>query len=347
VLSKFWFEIKKLYRRIRSVFVPVSAVPLISDSQASIDIINDKIKLLKGTNKNSIKSDAYQKYFDFLEKLGLREEFIITTTQDNLTLRGVSIQPILINDNNEKVVIFCHGVTNNRWSLFYTMHLALQRGYRIVSYDARNHGLSDKFSTSLGQTEACDLQDVINWVKERYEPIKIGLYGFSMGAATCLFWISFFGGAGNSEVAFAICEAPYGNVAEGIKEALGSGINYYWKEFFLTKIITEKLHSTREKLEKISPYLALPQQLPIKLLLVHGLQDVVINWRASFKLWYQLRKSEENKDKINLYFFRHADHGEVPFIGDYVPNSTRWKTRKRSSQYTFSGLFCNYLQKNL
>jgi len=41
------------------------------------------------------------------------------------------------------------------------MHLVLQRGYRVVTYDARNHGLSDKFSTSLGQTEACDLQDVI------------------------------------------------------------------------------------------------------------------------------------------------------------------------------------------
>src|SRR4051794_16241617 len=150
-----------MYKRIRSIFVPTPPTPSILDSKVSISIINDKIKLLKGTGKNSINTLAYQKYFDFLERLGLSEEFIITTTRDNLMLQGIIIRPILISENNRKVVIFCHGVTNNRWSLFYTMHLALQRGYQVVSYDARNHGLSEKFSTSLGQVEACDLQDVI------------------------------------------------------------------------------------------------------------------------------------------------------------------------------------------
>jgi len=67
------------------------------------------------------------------------------------------------------------------------MHLVLQRGYQVVTYDARNHGVSSKFSTSLGQAEACDLQDVIAYVRRKYQPKKIGLYGFSMGAATCLF----------------------------------------------------------------------------------------------------------------------------------------------------------------
>ncbi|CAG8440138.1 11515_t:CDS:2 [Ambispora leptoticha] len=65
--------------------------------------------------------------------------------------------------------------------------VVLQRGYCVVTYDARNHGVSSKFSTSLGQVEACDLQDIINYIKEEYQPEKIGLYGFSMGAATCLF----------------------------------------------------------------------------------------------------------------------------------------------------------------
>ena len=94
---------------------------------------------------------------------------------------------MLISKNNQKILIFCHGVTNNRWSLFYTMHLALQMGYQVISYDARNHGLSTKSYTSLGQSEASDLQDVINYVRKKYHPVKIGLYGFSMGATTCLF----------------------------------------------------------------------------------------------------------------------------------------------------------------
>jgi len=42
-------------------------------------------------------------------------------------------------------------------------------------------------------------------------------------------------------------------------------------------MIKETLHSSREKLERINPYLVLPQDLPVKLLLLHGLKDVVID----------------------------------------------------------------------
>ncbi|CAI2172094.1 12613_t:CDS:2, partial [Funneliformis geosporum] len=130
--------------------------PSIGDTETSISIVNEKIKLLKGTNKNSISLVKYQRYFDFHKKLGLYEEFTVLTIKDNLLLCGSIIKPIL-------------------------------RGYQVVSYDARNHGISSKFSTSLGQIEACDLQDVIAYVKREFQPEKIGLYGFSMGAATCLF----------------------------------------------------------------------------------------------------------------------------------------------------------------
>jgi hypothetical protein len=48
-----------------------------------------------------------------------------------------------------------------------------------------------------------------------------------MGAATCLFWTSYFAGGDNPEVVFAICEAPFDNFSEQLQRALGSGINYY------------------------------------------------------------------------------------------------------------------------
>jgi alpha-beta hydrolase superfamily lysophospholipase len=107
------------------------------------------------------------------------------------------------------------------------MHLALQIGYQIITYDARNHGLSEKSYTTLGRIEASDLQDVINYVRKRYRPKKIGLYGFSMGAATCLFWISKFASQRNSEVALVICEAPYDDFSKQLEFALGSGRNRY------------------------------------------------------------------------------------------------------------------------
>ncbi|CAG8677927.1 21361_t:CDS:2, partial [Racocetra persica] len=139
-------------RNIRRFFSPSVTAPSVADTQTSIEIINDKIKLIKGTNKNKINVVAYQKYFNFLEKLGLQENFRVITTYDELTLDVTLIRPLLINKNNNKL------------------------GYQVVSYDARNHGLSGKSATALGQIEACDLQDIITWVKEKYRPEKIGLY---------------------------------------------------------------------------------------------------------------------------------------------------------------------------
>ncbi|CAG8596953.1 27844_t:CDS:10 [Gigaspora margarita] len=141
-----------------NVFSPTPTTVGVTDVRVSIGIINDKIKLLKGTKKEAIDVVAYQKYFDFLEKLGLREEFSVITTHDDSVLSATII---------------------------------------LVSYDARNHGLSGKSFTTLGQIEACDLQDIIDYVKKKFQPEKIGLY------------VGYFAGAGNSEVVFAICETPF------------------------------------------------------------------------------------------------------------------------------------------
>ncbi|MCE8163078.1 MAG: alpha/beta fold hydrolase [Candidatus Moeniiplasma glomeromycotorum] len=344
---KTWFWIKRLFKRIQSVFTLSRSNPSLSDSQVSIDIINDKIKLLTGTSQNSINLLAYQRYFDFCEKLGLKEEFSVITTQDKLVLYGIRISPVLKNGNNQKLIIFCHGLTNNRWSLFYVMHLALQRGYQVLAYDARNHGASQKSYTSLGQVEASDLQDIISWARKKSRPTKIGLCGFSMGSSTLLFWIAYFGGVENPEVVMAICEASFDKFSTQFEQALGSGFNYYWKEFLANKLIHESLRATQSQLEKINPLLDLPHRLPVKLLLLHGLDDEVIDWRATFRLYHQLNKNKLNQGQVSLYFCKDADHGEFSFVGDYVPNSLRWKSRTRQSVHTFSSLFFNYLEKNL
>ena len=227
------------------------------------------------------------------------------------------------------------------------MHLVLQRGYQVVAYDARNHGTSSLSYTSLGLIEATDLQEIIQQVRKKYRPSKIGLYGFSMGASTLLFWIAHFGGAENPEIGVVICEAPFDKFSTQWERALGKGVDYYWKEFLATKLIRETLRTTREQLEKVNPLLSLPHQIPVKLLLLHGLDDMVISWRASFWIYYQLSKNRLNRERVNLYFCRNADHGEVSFIGDYVENSLCWKSRNRQSIHTFSSLFFSYLEKNL
>lgn len=340
------FLIKKALSKLNSNLTLSRSNPTISETKNSIAIIRGKINVHLDTSKNRLSFSAYEKYFNFLIQLELSEELKINTTQDNLVVQGTSIKPILFSSNNKKVIIFCHGVTSNRWSLFYCLHLALQLGYQVITYDARNHGLSEKSYTSLGQVEASDLQDVIKYVKKKYQPEKVALYGFSMGAATCLFWISHFAGQENLGVVLAICEAPFDNFSQQWKLALSKGKDYYWKEYLASKLISGVLNSSYQDLEKVNPLDALPAVLPVKLLLIHGLKDSIIHWKSSLNIFNKLKKNELNKKKVNLYFCRHADHGEIPFLGDFLPQSLLWKNKKKVSCFTFSTLFFNYLGKN-
>ncbi|RHZ35412.1 alpha/beta hydrolase family protein [endosymbiont GvMRE of Glomus versiforme] len=349
-MSKLWLWAKKLYKNILRLFFlsPNSSRNLdIINDQDFIDLVNNKIKLLTWTRKNSINVTSYQRYFNFLKELELTEEFSIITTRGNLVIKGVSLHPILKNSNNKKVIIFCHGVTNNKWSLFYIIHLVLQRGYQVINYDARNHGSSENSINTLGQEESCDLQDIIGYVKKTYQPEKICLYGFSMGAATCLFWISYFSGGNNSEVKLVVSESSFEDFSGTYEYILGKGINYYWKKILVDKLIENKLKSTKQALKEISPFINMPWRLPVKLLLLHGLEDSIVEWKCSLNFYHRLKRT--NKKKINLYLFKHADHGEVSFIGDHVPDSIRWRTSKKESQKysTFTELLYNYLQKNL
>ena len=83
-------------------------------NELSVDRINAKIRSELKIKKNFINLSHYEAYFAFLKKLGLWKSFQILSTRDSLILRGSSIRPLTINENNDKMIIFCHGVTSNQ-----------------------------------------------------------------------------------------------------------------------------------------------------------------------------------------------------------------------------------------
>ena len=332
--------------------------PTISSVEDSLESINRKIFELSGKKLKSIDFEDYKNYFSILKSLGLWKDFEINTSKDNLLIKGTVIDSPLINPNNRKTIIFCHGITNNRWSLFYCIHLVLQMGYQVVIYDARNHGMSQSSYNTLGKEESSDLEDIVNWVNKKYHPLKIGFYGFSMGSATLLFLIGKFQNI-HPEVSFVICEAPLddfnkrfqgllnsSNSSETFEELKDNEDSKSWKYYFFHKLLMKILNSPVD-LSEIKPILALPKKLKLKLLLLHGFEDTVISWQSSLNIWETLNKEKENSEFINLYLFDYADHNEVPFLGDYLPNSLHSiKRNKRPSKFCFSSLLFSFLYKN-
>jgi pimeloyl-ACP methyl ester carboxylesterase len=102
-----------------------------------------------------------------------------------MTEDGKRIALIHATGGFSKAIIIAHGFYNNKDTfLFKGIVQALSKEYDVIVFDFRGHGKSSgRFSwTALEQK---DLQAVIAYAKENHYT-KIGVIGFSFGAATAL-----------------------------------------------------------------------------------------------------------------------------------------------------------------
>src|SRR4051812_5644910 len=106
-------KIKQLINLLRKKILGGSP-KTIHHSELSVNRINAKIKSELRIKQDFINLAHYEIYFNFLKKLGLWKNFQILSTKDSLILRGNNIRPLVINENNDKIIIFCHGVTSNQ-----------------------------------------------------------------------------------------------------------------------------------------------------------------------------------------------------------------------------------------
>ena len=106
--------------------------------------------------------------------------------------------------------IISHGITWNYEGSIKYMNLFYRRGWNVLIYDNRNHGMNNKINTSYGYYEKHDLIACIEWAQERCGPdIKIGLMGESMGAG-----ITLQAAAIDSRVAFAVADCPFSDLQQ-------------------------------------------------------------------------------------------------------------------------------------
>lgn len=113
-------------------------------------------------------------------------------------------------------VIYMHGNSSNRREAISQLSLVLSLGAKLVTLDFSGSGKSDGEYVSLGVHEKDDLQCLIKHLRDSGTVGKIGLWGRSMGAATCLLH-----GRRDSELACMVCDSPFSSLvalAEGMVE---------------------------------------------------------------------------------------------------------------------------------
>jgi fermentation-respiration switch protein FrsA (DUF1100 family) len=170
----------------------------------SSQVLNIKVIPYDETLQSEITSGRVAE--DLLDNL--EKEEIYLDSPHGYKLHGYFI-PL---ENSQKTVVIVHGVTVSLYHSLKYMELFRKRGYNVLIYNHRRHGLSGGTTTTYGFYEKDDLGVWVELVRKRFgQSAEIGLLGESMGAATTLQYAPM-----DPNIAFIIADCPYSNFKEQV-----------------------------------------------------------------------------------------------------------------------------------
>jgi pimeloyl-ACP methyl ester carboxylesterase len=137
--------------------------------------------------------------------LGLSYYNFTVITKDGIRLSGWIIRPS--GSDRHYVVIIMHGYTSCKANpaILKLSYFLSKDGFWVVLFDFRAHGTSGGSRTTIGPLEEeYDAKAVINYIVEKFPGFKIGLIGYSMGAA-----VAYVLAAEDSRVNAVVADSPY------------------------------------------------------------------------------------------------------------------------------------------
>lgn len=206
---------------------------------------------------------------------GLNYESIVFPSRDGLTLRGW-----LFEANRERpVIILLHGFQAHRAEpqerVFGLVKELINSSYNVLTFDFGAHGESEGKHTSAGYYEKNDLLGAIDYLRLRGINSKIGVLGFSMGAA-----ISLMTAAECSEIRAVVADSSFSDVMSIIKGKMP-------RRHFLS-FITPAIMAAIKGLYNVDFGLLRPVEsaraISVPVFIIHGGQDKVIPVEHAYRL---------------------------------------------------------------
>jgi uncharacterized protein len=234
-------------------------------------------------------------------EFGLSYSLVSFPSRDGLMLRGwwFATAP------EQPVIIILHGIAAHRAEpaerVFGITRELIDQGYNILTFDFRGHGESEGEHTSAGLYEKNDLLGAIDFIRKKGISGKIGVLGFSMGAA-----ISLLTAAESQDIAAVVADSSFVDIVSILKWKLSR-----WS--FLSKLIIPFLTffarlMYRFDITGVKPLEAI-RSISVPVFIIHGGRDRVIPVEHA----YRLKKACKNLNDL-LWVVPEANHTGAFFI---------------------------------
>ena len=176
--------------------------------------------------KPQLKADEMELYYSqsegyILEKIQKYEQqkFLIENSRNGYLIETLHLKSP---KESEDVIILVHGIRSNYHDLLPDAFHYLEEGYNVILYNQRQTGLTGGKDYSFGLYEKVDLDEVVIIARRLYPKGKLGIHGFSMGAATAAMHVEL--NEKSKQVDFYVLDAPY----HTLESTIDLGLN--WKK---------------------------------------------------------------------------------------------------------------------
>lgn len=208
-------------------------------------------------------------------RYGLEYSSVVFPSRDGLLLDGW----LLGNRTDEPVVILVHGFGANRAEpadrVFDITKRLLSEDFNVFMFDLRAQGESQGDRVSGGLYERNDLLGAIDYLRSRGYTAKIGVMGFSMGAATSLLTAAI-----SPDISAVVADSSFTNVVSVIHAQFD---NWGVPEWLLPGVELFSRFLYGLDMNAVSPLDAL-QTIKVPVFIIHGGNDNLIPTEQAFEL---------------------------------------------------------------
>ncbi len=239
---------------------------------------------------------------------GLEYEDVSFPSRDGLVLRGWWLE----GGDDNPIILVVHGSEGNRAHPAERM-LGIAKdlvsyGYNVLMFDMRGHGESEGNHISAGYYERNDVLGAIDYIRQRGIESKIGVLGFSMGAATSLM-----AAPESDEIKAVAADSAYADIVSIIESEFSKRSNL--PKFFIPVILFIAKNIYDIDFTAIKPEEAV-REMSVPVLIIHGGQDDIVPVQHA----YRLKEASQNPDSklwiapeaqhANSYLVRPAEYKE-------------------------------------